>query len=73
MKASIAAMLAVAKAVVDHRLVIKGDLILAFVMDEEHESLGTEAVLKDYRPNGAIVTEPTELGICTAHKGFGVF
>ena len=73
MKASIAAILAVGKALVDRQLALKGNLLLAFVVDEEHGSLGTKAVLKDHCPDAAIVTEPTELGICTAHKGFGVF
>ncbi|HEY8642654.1 MAG TPA: M20/M25/M40 family metallo-hydrolase, partial [Candidatus Dormibacteraeota bacterium] len=32
--------------------------------------LGTEAVLRNWRADAAIVTEPTELDVCIAHKGF---
>lgn len=47
-----------------------GDLIITAVADEEYASGGTEAVLRDLRADGAIVTEPTGLQICAAHKGF---
>jgi acetylornithine deacetylase len=40
------------------------------VADEEMASLGMEDVLKRHRPHSAIVTEPTALALCTAHKGF---
>jgi acetylornithine deacetylase len=54
---------------------LRGDLIVTAVSDEEHASLGTEAVLAHLGPeaagiDGAIVTEPTDLQICVAHKGF---
>lgn len=49
----------------------RGDVILAAVSDEEHGSLGTEEMLKaGWRADGAIVTEPTQLVIGNAHKGF---
>ncbi len=70
MKGSIAAMLAAAKALVEGDTALNGDLILAFVADEEYESLGTREVLRHYRTDAAIVTEPTQLQICLAHKGF---
>lgn len=47
-----------------------GDLILTAVVDEEYTSAGTERVLEDVRTDGAIVTEPTGLRLCVAHKGF---
>jgi acetylornithine deacetylase len=52
-----------------------GDLIVMAVADEEHASLGTEAGLAyladaGVAADGAIVTEPTDLQICVAHKGF---
>jgi acetylornithine deacetylase len=47
-----------------------GDVILAAVADEEHASLGTREVLRTIRADAAIVTEPTSLQICIAHKGF---
>jgi acetylornithine deacetylase len=49
---------------------LRGDLILAAVADEEFESAGTEALVRRHRADGAIVGEPTNLGITTAHKGF---
>jgi acetylornithine deacetylase len=47
-----------------------GELILTAVMDEEHSSLGTEAVVASLQVDAAIVTEPTALRVCAAHKGF---
>src|SRR5207244_4537243 len=40
------------------------------VVDEEYASIGTTSIVKRWRADAAIVTEPTELEICTAHKGF---
>ena len=70
MKASIAAMLAAAKALRDADSSLAGDLLLTFVADEEHASLGMEDLVKRYRADAAIVTEPTDLQICCAHRGF---
>ena len=70
MKASLAAMLAAAKALTVQDVVLEGDLILAAVADEEWGSLGTESLLMKTKTDGAIVTEPTELQICRAHRGF---
>jgi acetylornithine deacetylase len=47
-----------------------GDVLIAAVADEEHSSLGTADLVGRYRVDGAIVTEPTSLKICLAHKGF---
>ena len=47
-----------------------GDLLIAAVADEEYASQGTEAVLRRYRADAAAVIEPTQLGLCVAHKGF---
>ncbi len=69
MKGSLAAMLAATAAIrAQHRL--RGDLMLAFVADEEYASLGTEALVRTARADAAIVTEGTELQIGIAHKGF---
>lgn len=70
MKGSIAACLGAVKALVDAGVGLGGDLVLAAVADEEVASLGTTAVLERVRTDGAIVTEPTELAVCLAHKGF---
>ncbi|MCA2971997.1 MAG: M20/M25/M40 family metallo-hydrolase [Acidobacteriaceae bacterium] len=52
---------------------LRGDVYLAAVADEEFLSLGTEEVLRHYRPDAAVVTEPTGLDLCVAHKGFAWF
>ena len=49
---------------------LPGDVIVTCVADEEVGSLGTEAVLGSWRADAAIVTEPTELDVCIAHRGF---
>jgi len=49
---------------------LAGDVLLAAVADEEHASLGVQDVLRRIRADAAIVTEPTSLQVCIAHKGF---
>jgi acetylornithine deacetylase len=49
---------------------LAGDVLLAAVADEEHASLGVQDVLQRVRADAAIVTEPTSLQVCIAHKGF---
>jgi acetylornithine deacetylase/succinyl-diaminopimelate desuccinylase-like protein len=51
-------------------LKLRGDLIITAVSDEEVASIGTSAVLEQYHADFGIVTEPTELRLCIAHKGF---
>jgi acetylornithine deacetylase len=70
MKGSLAACLAAAQALVDGGAALEGDLLIAAVADEEYASLGTVDLLKHYQVDGAIVTEPTGMDICLAHKGF---
>lgn len=48
----------------------RGRLIVAAVIDEEYESLGAEALVREYRADAAIVTEPTDLTVVVGHKGF---
>jgi acetylornithine deacetylase/succinyl-diaminopimelate desuccinylase-like protein len=68
MKGSLAAiMLAAARLAVD---LPNGDVLITAVTDEEFASIGTEAIAREYRADGAIVTEPSELELCVAHKGF---
>lgn len=52
---------------------LRGDVIVTAVADEEYASIGTSSLVKQWRADAAIVTEPTELDICTAHKGFAWF
>jgi acetylornithine deacetylase len=49
---------------------LAGDVIVAAVADEEHASLGVQEALRGLRAGAAIVTEPTELELIVAHKGF---
>ncbi|GKU04647.1 diaminopropionate ammonia-lyase [Fusarium langsethiae] len=63
-----AAMVALANA---KKLGLRGDVILAAVADEENLSKGTEDVLRaEWRADAAIVSEPTDLEINHAHKGY---
>jgi acetylornithine deacetylase len=52
------------------QLELPGDVIVAAVCDEEFASIGTQAVAETIYADAAIVTEPTALEICVAHKGF---
>jgi acetylornithine deacetylase len=70
MKGSLAAMIAVAKALVDARVQLGGDLLITAVADEEYASIGTEDLIKHVSADAAIVTEPTDLTIGRAHRGF---
>jgi acetylornithine deacetylase len=70
MKGSLAAHLAAVRALQSAGVTLDGDLIVAAVIDEEHESRGTEAVVERYDADGAVVTEPTDLKLALAHKGF---
>jgi acetylornithine deacetylase len=52
---------------------VSGEIVVVAVADEEHASLGIQQVLRhlDGTPvDAAVVTEPTELAVGTAHRGF---
>jgi acetylornithine deacetylase/succinyl-diaminopimelate desuccinylase-like protein len=49
---------------------LSGDVIVTAVCDEENASLGTSSILKRWSADAAVVTEPTGLDVCVAHKGF---
>lgn len=70
MKSGLAANMAAAKAIKDAGLTPPGDLVVAAVADEEYASIGTMEVIEHFPTDAAIVTEPTQLQICVAHKGF---
>lgn len=75
MKASLAACLMTLVAAKE--LGLKGDVIFTAVADEENDSIGTQETLAalqqaGVRPAAAIVTEPSELEIQVAHRGFAV-
>jgi acetylornithine deacetylase len=74
MKSGLAAVL-VAAAELARGPRLRGDLIVTVVADEEHSSLGTEAAIAHIqatgvRADGAIITEPTDMRLCLAHRGF---
>lgn len=69
MKGGIAAMCVAARDAV--RDGVEGEVIIAAVIDEEYESLGTRALLDSgVRADAAIICEPTRLAIAPAHRGF---
>ena len=70
MKGSLAASIGAIKAVLETGGALRGDLLVAAVADEEYGSLGTADILTRIRTDGAVVTEPTALDICLAHKGY---
>ncbi len=49
---------------------VRGEVIVAAVADEEHSSIGIQDVLPRLLADAAVVTEPTEMTIALAHKGF---
>jgi acetylornithine deacetylase len=68
MKASLAASLLACRETA--RLGLAGDVVVAAVADEEHSSIGVQEALRSVTADAAIVTEPTELELIVAHKGF---
>jgi acetylornithine deacetylase len=52
------------------RLGLAGDVVVAAVADEEHASIGVQEALRRVSADAAVVTEPTELELAVAHKGF---
>jgi acetylornithine deacetylase len=69
MKAGVAAMCAAAWRAAQQDL--GGEVIITAVIDEEWESAGTRALLEmGVTAHAAIVTEPTRLAVCPAHRGF---
>ena len=68
MKAGLAAALLACRAAA--ALDLAGDVVVAAVADEEHASLGVQEALGAVGADAAIVTEPTELAVAIAHKGF---
>jgi acetylornithine deacetylase len=70
MKGAVAACMTALKALADSGKRLRGDVVVAAVADEEYGSIGTEDLAKRIKVDGAIVTEPTHLEICLAHKGY---
>jgi acetylornithine deacetylase len=70
MKGGIAAMVGAARSLVESGGLDRGRLVIAAVADEEHSSLGADELVKAWRADAAVVTEPTGLDVAVAHKGF---
>lgn len=68
MKAGLAAALLACREAAGRGLA--GDVVVAAVADEEHASLGVQEALRAVAADAAVVTEPTELAVAIAHKGF---
>ncbi len=64
--AGIAAVLALQQA----HTPLRGDLLLVGAVDEEHASLGTQALLEDLRADGCVILEPSDFDLWVAHGGF---
>jgi acetylornithine deacetylase len=70
MKGGVAAMIGAARSLVSSGGLKAGRLIIAAVADEEYKSIGAEALVKKWRADAAVVTEPTDLVVSIGHKGF---
>lgn len=71
MKGGVAAILVAAARVA--RSGLAGDVIVTLVADEEFGSMGTAEALAAVTTDAAIVTEPSELNLVLAHRGFAWF
>ena len=70
MKGSLAAMMSAVRALRDGDADLAGDVLITAVADEEYASIGTEDLVKHVSADAAIVTEPTDMHLCRAHRGF---
>ncbi len=69
-KSGVAAICAAAIAIARENTNLKKPLIIAAVVDEECNSLGTQKLVTEYSAEAAVVLEPTDLKLCVAHKGY---
>jgi acetylornithine deacetylase len=70
MKGGVAAMIDAAASLARNGGLVSGRLVVAAVVDEEHLSIGADALVKNWRADAAVVTEPTDLAVAIGHKGF---
>ena len=70
MKGAVAAAMAALEALARSGERLRGDVIVAAVADEEYGSVGTADLARRMPVQGAVVTEPTSLRTCLAHKGY---
>ena len=72
-KSGVAAMCAATLGVLRDAGPLARPLLIAAVVDEECNSIGTEKLLERYTAEAAVVLEPTDLRLCVAHKGYAWF
>tara|TARA_B100001123_G_scaffold65889_1_gene73189 strand:+ start:18770 stop:19903 length:1134 start_codon:yes stop_codon:yes gene_type:complete len=70
MKSGLAAMVDAASQLAAKGGLDSGQLVVAAVIDEEHSSLGADALVRQYDADAAVITEPTDLKMATCHQGF---
>jgi acetylornithine deacetylase len=70
MKGGVAAMIAATRAIAEQGGLASGRIVIAAVVDEEHSSIGAEALVMKWSADAAVVTEPTDLAVAVGHKGF---
>jgi acetylornithine deacetylase len=68
MKGGLAAIMLAAARAADLRLA--GDVVVTAVSDEESHSIGSERIAATVQADAAIVTEPTDMRLAIAHRGF---
>lgn len=69
-KAGLAAGLSVLLALHQAEISLGGDLFMVGAADEEHASLGTQALLEEIQADGCVILEPSDLAVWVAHGGF---
>ncbi len=70
MKSGVAAMVDAVRVIAAAGGLAAGRVVVACVVDEEHSSIGADALVTRWRADAAVVTEPTDLDVAVAHKGF---
>lgn len=70
MKGGVAAMIGATRVIAESGGLDAGRVVIACVVDEEHSSIGAEALVTRWRADAGVVTEPTDLHVAVAHKGF---
>ncbi len=70
MKGGVAAMISAARAIAESGGLARGRIVVAAVADEEHSSIGADALVAEWSADAGVVTEPTDLAIAVGHKGF---
>ena len=70
MKGGVAAMIGAVRVIAESGGLDRGRVLIACVVDEEHASIGAEALVSKWRADAGVVTEPTDLHVAVAHKGF---